>query len=235
MSQTFLQAVNRVLVTGGVIRADTGLITSFSGLQHGATVNMAIVAIQSCLIDLSTYYDLPYERKSATITAIGGTMNYLLAADFMNFWNEPAFLYDAVQNNHIFEYEGGEKKLSQDIFNYTQQSGYPNAWFYVDGTTKQLGFWPVPDANTSGRVFQYDYEADCIPLIETDVMPFIRNIEVFKFCDLATVKFNSLFTQQAKAPTADVEHDPTYISARADLLKLLRPTKPKKHYGRHYY
>ena len=48
---------------------------------------------------------------------------------------------------------------------------------------------------------------------------------------IQSIKFNAMFSQQAKNPTADVEHDPTYISARADLLKLITSIKPRKRYG----
>lgn len=234
MAVTFLQTVNRILRISGVIRGDTDPITSFSDLQHGATMNLAIIAIQSTLTDLIAYYDFPQERTSGTITWQTGIRTYALATDFVQFWNEPAFFYDSVQNNEIMGYNGGEKQLAHDIFDYKTQSGSPSAWYYVEGITKQVGFYAVPDAGVNNRVVTYDYEKDVIPLVATDNMPFIRDIEVFKFCDLAAVKFQSLFTQQPKQPSADVEKDPAYITARATLLRLIKSEKPSHRYGPKY-
>jgi len=234
MAQTFLQAVNRVLRISGIIRGDTDPVALFSDLQHGATLNIAILAIQSTLTDLTAYYEFPKERTSGSITLATNTRTYALAADFVQFWNNPGFFYDATQNFTILEFGGGEQRLARVIFDYKTQYGYPNEWYYVDGDTKQVGFYQVPDASVNGRILTYDYEKDVIPLVETDVMPFIRDIEVFAFCELASVKFNAMFSQQPKQPGLDIQKDPNYVSARASLLKLIRPTKPSKRYGRSF-
>lgn len=234
MAVSFLQAVNRVLRIGGLIRGDTDTIATFSDVQHGSSMNLAIIAIQSTLTDLTAYYDFPQERTSATLTWQTGVRTYTLASDFVQFWNEPAFFYDSVQNNEIMEYDGGERQLARDIPTYQTQSGSPSAWYYSEGATKQIGFYSVPDASVNNRVISYEYEKDVIPLVATDNLPFIRDIEAFKFCDLATVKFNSLFTQLPKQPSADIAKDPTYITARATLLKLIRPGKPSHRYGPKY-
>ena len=456
----FLGAVNRVLRISGIIRGDSDPITSFSDLAHNATMNLAQIAIQSVLTDLAAYYDLPQDRKQGEITLIQGQRVYDLADDFLHFWNNPGFFYDSTQNMIICEFDGGEQKLSREIFDYKTQQGYPNNFYVIDGLTSQVGFYQVPNNNiaasnaygsltfnsipsvgtqaagnisfnnnpsngdtltingtvitfvtgtatgnqvyigvnylqtlaalqallltttdgnlnqcsyqfasneitityfsygttgnsatfsttsaalavtgsgtllggtnpdtvsvngttfvfvasssavtsmsgvpvpigstaaisannlyhvlfyyeqvnslmsvfeseavvtflailqgsigasytlssstssiipsgatlngANGRVIVYDYIRDPIPILATDPMPFIRDIEVYKFCELAAVKFNSLFTQEAKMPSQNVEVDPTYVSARADLLKLIRPTKPSKRYGRTY-
>ena len=92
----------------------------------------------------------------------------------------------------------------------------------------------VASSNSGYGTWTYDYERDCIPLVETDPMPFIRDIETFKFCELASIRFNRLYTNQPKDPSASVEKDPEYISARATLLKLIMPTKPPKKYGKSF-
>lgn len=234
MAQTFLQAVNRILRISGVIRGDTDGITTFADLQHGSSMNLAIIAIQSTLTDLTAYYDFPTERTAGTITLQTGVRTYALATDFVQFWNEPAYFYDAVQNNEILEYDGGERRLAREIFTYQTQLGYPTSFYYVEGATKLVGFYAVPDSSLNNRVLSYDYEKDVIPLLATDNLPFIRDIETFKFCDLAAVKFNSLFTQQPRQPSADIEKDPAYITARATLLKLIKPEKPSHRYGPKY-
>ena len=238
MSQTFLNAVNRVLRIGGVIRGDTDPITSFSDVQHGATMNLAIIAIQSTLTDLTAFYDFPQERGSSSITLVAGTRLYSLATDFIEFWQDNQFLYDAAQNNKLYEYDGGERQLSQDVPDYQSvatQSGYPTWWYNSEGMTQQIGLFSIPNASYAGRVLTYDYEKDVIPVNASDNMPFIRDIHTFTFCDLAAVKFAALFTQQPSSPTPDVEHDPAYLNARSTLLRLITPEKPGKRYGPRYY
>jgi len=234
--QTFVQSVNRVLRLSGVIRGDTDPVVSFADLQHGATLNLAMIAIQSVLTDLTAFYTFPQERASGTITLSGGTGTriYQLSTDFVGFWNSTAYFYDATQNYEIPEWKGGEQHLAREIYNYRTQIGYPNFFYYVDGPTKEVGFYQVPDASVNGRVLTYDYEKDVIPLIETDNMPFIRDIEVFKFCELAAIKFNSLFSQQPRLPGTTIEKDPVYIECRSTLLRLIVPTKPGKRYGRSF-
>jgi hypothetical protein len=198
-------------------------------------MQLAIIAIQSTLTDIAEYYDLPMERvEGATITLHSGVRVYQLPADFVQFWNNPAYFYDAVQNNMITEFKGGEKTLARVLFDYKTESGYPQNWYYIDAPTKEVGFFQVPNDTLEGRVLTFDYNKDVIPTVETDLIPLIRNIECLKFCELAAVRFNALFTQQPRMPGTDFEKDPTYVSARATLLKLVRPTKPGRRYGRVY-
>ena len=233
MSQSFVQAVNRVLRLSGIIRGDTDGVVSFADLQHGATLNLAMIAIQAVLTDLTAFYDLPIERSSGAITLSGGTntRTYTLATDFVQFWNNTAYFYDSIQNYEIPEWKGGERHLASEIYDYRTQIGYPNFFYYVEGATKQVGFYQVPDSSVNGRILTYDYEKDVIPVVETDNMPFIRDIEAFKFCELAAIKFNSLFSQQPRMPGISIENDPIYIAARASLLTLIAPTKPSRRYG----
>lgn len=234
MSLTFLDAVNRVLRIGGIIRGDTDPITTFADLQHGSTYNLAIIAIQSTLTDLTAYYNFPAERASSTVTLSTGTRLYSLASDFVQFWEEDQFFFDTAQNIHIFEYHGGERRLAQEMYTYKTDSGYPSWWYYSEGATKQVGFYRVPTSTENAKVLTYDYEKDVIPVLATDAMPFLRDIEAYKFCDLAAVKFNALFTQTPREPSSNTEEDANYKTARATLLRLMTPNKASSHYGPTY-
>lgn len=237
MSVTFLGAVNRILRISGILRGDTDAITSFADVQHGATVQLAIISIQSTLTDLTTFYDFPQERSSSSITLVAGQRLYTLATDFIQFWTSNQFLYDAVQNNHLFEFSGGERRLAREVYDYQSvatQSGYPTWWYNVEGLTQTIGLFSIPNSNYAGRVLTYDYERDVIPVNATDLMPFIRDIQTYSFCDLAAVKFNALFTQLPNQPSPDIEHDPAYLNSRATLLRMITPEKPDKFYGPRY-
>jgi hypothetical protein len=233
-TMTFLDAVNRILRITGVIRGDTDPIVTFADLQHGATLNLAIIAIQDTLTDLMAFYDFPYERNSSTITLVTGTRVYSLANDFVQFWKENQFLYDSTNSNYIYEWESGERGLSANIFTYKTDSGSPSWWYYVEGSTKQIGFYQVPDATYNGIVLTYDYEKDIVPTLATDTLPFIRGIEANTFCQMAAVRFQALFNSNPKEFSAPVEQHPQYINSRSTLLSLINPKKPRTTYGAVY-
>jgi len=227
----FLGAVNRVLRIGGIIRGDTDPIVTFSDLQHGATLNLAIIAIQDTFTDLMAFYDFPAERASGSITLVAGTQNYALASDFVEFWQSNQFFYDAVGANHLFEYPGGERALAQSIFTYQVDQGTPNWWFYVEGTTKQVGFYQIPTIAYNNRVLTYNYEKDIVPVNAVDPMPFQRDIENNTFCQMAAVRFQALFAASPKDPAIDVEQNPQYKNSRSTLLRLVNVKKDNKYYG----
>ena len=231
---TFLGAVNRILRITGIIRGDTDVIQTFSDLQHGATLNLAIIAIQDTFTDIMAFYDFPAERGTASLTMVTGQQAYPLATDFVEFWQDGAFFYDATGSNHIFEYPGGERQLNRSIFTYRTDLGSPNWWYYIEGTSKQVGFYQVPNSVYGGRVFTYDYEKDIVPTQATDQMPFLRDIENNTFCQMAAVRFQAMFNANPKESAPDVERIPQYINSRSTLLKLITPDKPNKFYGLQY-
>ena len=49
---TFLEAVTRIMRSEGIIRGDKDAPVSFSDLQHGATIQLAQMAIQDELNEL---------------------------------------------------------------------------------------------------------------------------------------------------------------------------------------
>lgn len=231
MAMNFLGAVNRILRLTGVIRGDTDPIQTFSDLQHGATMNLAIIAVQDTFTDLMAFYDFPSERASSFITCVTNQRAYALPSDFVQFWEDRQTLYDAVGSNMLYEYTGGEKQLSKSVWTYQTDKGSPNWWYYIEGATKQIGLYQIPDATFNGRVLTFDYEKDIVPVNATDTMPFIRDIESNTFCQMAAVRFQSLFNANPKQPSAPVELNPQYINSRATLLALINPKKPNRTYG----
>jgi hypothetical protein len=234
MSMTFVDSVNRILRITGVIRGDTDAISTFSDLQHGATLNLCIIAIQDTLTDLMAFYDFPTERTSSSITFVTGTRAYSLPSDFVQFWKSNQFLYDATGSNYIYEYPGGEKALAASIFTYKSDTGSPNWWYYIEGSTKQLGMYQIPDSTFNGRTVTFDYEKDIVPILATDTMPFIRDIETNSFCQLAAIRFQAMFNANPKEPSAPIESHPQYINSRSTLLSLINPSKANKYYGAVY-
>jgi hypothetical protein len=231
---TFLQAVAQVLTIGGLLRGDTQAPTSFSQTQFGSSMPLAQIAIKSTLGNITAIWDFPEEKVDATLTMVAGQRIYQLPTDFDEFWTTEPFFYDSVQNNIITQFNGGERKLAIEILDYKTETGYPNEFYEVEGNTKQIGFYQIPDSSVDGRVLNYSYEKDVMVYSETDTLPFISQKESEKFCELAAVKFNALYTQQPRMPGVDTERDPQYVAQLSTLLRMINPIKPPKLYGRKY-
>lgn len=223
---TFIDAVNRLLRASGIIRGDDDALTTFSSTQHNAAMNLAIVAIQSELADLVADRLIPYEKASSSIATVAGTRSYALAAGFVRLYGQKPFLYDTTRNIQIFEFP--VDKLRHAIYDYKTQSGDPQYWYYEDTTSKQLSFYPVPDA---ARTWEYDYEKDIAVSASTDTLPFHSTTEGQAFADLALQRFKSLLTRQ---PLEALRDSKDRMEARARLANLIRHTAPSNRYGSRY-
>lgn len=221
----FLGGVNRVLRANGILRGDTDPITTFSDLQHGATVQLAILAIQDELVDLVSDKLLPYEKTTTgTISAVASTRTYSLASGFIRFYGK-ALLYCSADNFQMFEYPGGQEKLRRDHPNYQSQTGNPFWWYFEEGQTKKIGLYPTPDA---AKNYTYDYEGDVSVTNSTDTLPFHNEIEAQAFCRIASRRFKMLYEGMDPALIAN---DPERVQAKAVLANLVMGTNPPTSYA----
>lgn len=223
---TFLDAVNRVLTANGIIRGDTDPITSFTDLQHSATVSLAQVAIQDELAELVSDQCLPYEHQSSgSINTVAGTRSYSLPTDFVRFYGD-ALMYCASDSNQIlYPYDGGEDRLRKVDVNYKTTQSTP-IWFYFDETTtKKVAFYYVPSA---AKNYTFDYEANVMVANSTDSMPFHNNPESYQFCRLASRRFKMLYEEMDPALIAA---DPERNSAKATLFQLIKGVNPQRRYA----
>lgn len=225
---TFLDAVNRLLRASGILRGDDDALTNFASTQHNAAMNLAIVAVQSELADLVSDRLIPYEKTSDTLAILNGTRVYSLAQDFVRFFGQKPFLYNAADNIQVFEYPGGVDALRHAILDYKTQTGYPQWWYYEDTTSKKIGIYPVPDEDGS---WEYDYEKDIRVSASTDALPFHSSTEGEAFADLALQRFKTLLTRQ---PLDGLRDSKDRLEAKARLANLMRHTAPPNRYGARY-
>lgn len=212
---TFLEAVNRVLRSGGIIRGDTDPVTTFADLQHGATLNLAIIAIQDELNDIVSDKLIPYEKKTTgTITTVSGTRSYTIASDFLRFYGT-AMLYCSADNFQMFEYRGGEDALKLAIPNYKTVTGTPYAWYFEATTSKKISFYQVPDA---AKTYTFDYEGSVAVSAASDAMPFHNDQESQTFCRIATRRFLCLYEQR---DVATLQTDAERLAAKTVLADLM--------------
>ena len=233
---TFLDVVNRVLRINTVIGADDDDLTTFDDTQHVATLQIAKIAIQSTLTELTSDRIIPYEEADGTITALDGQRVYDLPADFIRFKGEKPFLLKLDSNSNseniaVNEYPGGEEKLRRSILDYREQPGEPH-WFYqIMSSTKQIGFYQVPNADVDSVVYRFPYEKSVYVSLAADTMPFTTQQESDAFADMAARRFQFMFTSQ---PIEGLERDSVYAVGKTNLMNLLRRTNPVSAYGYTY-
>lgn len=226
---TFLDAVNRILRTTGIIKGDDDNIATFSDVQHNATLNLAQIAIQSELNSLVADAMIPYERDTKTIVTVIGTRVYDLDPSFVRFYGT-ALLYNAVQNRVIYSYD--DDRLRQEVYNYqTGANSSPIYWYFTGGTTKKIGFYPVPNA-----VETWSYEIEKIAGVTSsgDVLPFQTEQEAQVFCNLAAQHFRVLFEENPGRTMSKLADDPLYKSEKATLFALIAGVNPSGFYGKRY-
>ncbi len=226
---TFLDAVNRVLRQNSIIKGDDDALTSFTGTQHAATVEIAKIAIQDELIELTSDKVIPLEKVEGTLTTSSGARVYNLATDFVQFWSKPLF-YNSTDNRQLYEYPGGEESLRIGVFDYKTQSGDPNWWYFEEGARKKVGFYQVPN---SSKTYTYDYERSILVEAVGDEIPLHNKDEAFSFSAMAGRRFKFLY-ENARNVEAILSQDPFYQSARGRLIRLIRGQDPEPGYGFSY-
>lgn len=237
---TFIDGVNRILRSQGIIKGDDDDITAFSSTQHAATLELAKIAIQSEITHLVANNALPGEKATdTTITTNGSTRTYTLASDFVRFRGDhPFFLEvdssDVSLNNTIFEFPGGEDKVRRTFLDYKSNEGQPHWWYFTGSTTWEVGLFPVPD---STKIYRYAYSKDVQVTTASDTLPFSTASMDFMFLEVAERRFTYLFASEdirkALFPQG-VERDPGINEARASLFHLLQGRDPPMKYGRRY-
>lgn len=226
---TFLDAVNRILRTTGIIKGDDDNIVTFSDVQHNATLNLAQIAIQSELNSLVADAMIPYERDSKTIVTAIGTRVYDLDPSFVRFYGTP-LLYNATANRQLYGYD--ENRLRQEIFNYqTAANGSPIYWYFVGGATKKIAFYPTPNAV---ETWSYELEKTAGVTSSGDVLPFQTEQEAQVFCNLAAQHFRVLFEEKPERTLSKLADDPLYKSEKATLFSLIAGVNPAGFYGKRY-
>jgi hypothetical protein len=235
---TLLECVNRILRLNAIIRGDTDVVSSFSETAHNASLNIAILAIQTELIQLIAKRMIPKERDtSGSITLASQTRTYDLASDFIRFFAIP-HLYSAANNRQIYEYRGGLGKLQVEIYNYATQYGSPNWWYWepVDSANKKIGLFLVPDAASAGQVWTYDYEASVMVTNESDVLPFHNDEESFTFTEMAGRRFKYMYedVKNVNDIQAVLNKDTGHITATCTLYALIKGQNPTNSYGSRY-
>lgn len=224
----FLSAVTRVMRINGIIRGDTDAPTTFSDLQHGATIQIAQIAIQDELNELVADTVIPYEHKgTGTITTVAGTRSYSLASDFVRFYGTPS-LYEASANGRIYEIAGGEAALMNADFQYKTTQTNPIGFYFDQTTTKKLAFYPVP---SEAKTYTYDYEYDVSVTNSTDTIPFHTESEAQAFCRMAARRFKYLYESvDMNGLTQDTER----TAAKSTLINLLKGRPAPKQYAAVY-
>ena len=234
MSTTFLSAVNRILRLNAVIRGDTDTVATFSDVQHNASLNLAIIAVQDELTLLIADQTIPNERKtSGTITLVASQQTYSLASDFTRFYAIPSF-YNSSNNYKIFEYPGGLSQLQLDDYKYETNTGQPNWFYFYPTTTDKVGLYLVP--NASGQIWTYEYEGSVLVTVATDNLPFHNTEQDNMFIAMAGRGFKYLYEDVGNKQDIQgiLEADRGWRASKAALMNLISGKQPTQYYSRFY-
>jgi hypothetical protein len=223
---TFLECVNRIFRSNGIIKGDDDDIESFSDTAHNATIQLAQIAVQDELNDLVSDNVIPYEVTEGTIMAGVGSRVYSLANDFVRFYGR-ARLYNATANRYLYEFPGGRDALAGEVATYKTASGDPAWWYFEPTTTKKIGFYQVPNTAVT---YTYDYEKSVAVSVSSDILPFHSDPEAQAFSQAAGRRFKALFEEN---PDVDnfIKNDATYTSARSRIWGLLKGRNAYTRYG----
>ncbi len=224
---TFLDAVNRVLRSATLIRGDDDDVTTFSDTQHSANLNLARIAIQDELTELTSDSMLDLEFFAATLSTTNGVRVYDLPADFIRFEGD-AFFYKSSSNFILTEYPGGRRALKRSIYDYKSQTGDPHWWYWEPSAKKRIGFYQVPNGMYT---YDFDYQRSVYVTAEIDELPFHNQEEADTFCQMAGRRFKYLFERAENLQTV-LGNDAMYQNAKSRLYNLMRPTPSRQAYGR---
>jgi len=229
---TFLDAVNRILRIEGFIRGDSDTLASFSDTAHNSSSSLAQIAVQNEISELAGRGLLPYQHvEQATIALATATRTYSLPSNFIQMWGDPSFFYDSTQNVQIMPFPGGENQLRNEIMTYRTDAGYPIWFYFPDGVTRTVAFYPVPDLSVNGKLFYYDYSSSVNVSAASDTIPLTTTDQQYAFCDMAGRRFK--FIYEGKTAQA-MDDDPVYKEARARFFNLLKNRQSVSHYGHNY-
>src|SRR5258708_34715708 len=132
MTMPFIDGVNRMLRISVIIRGHPDPLVTFSDTSHNSTSQLAQIAIQTEITELSSKSEFPYQHKTTgSLTCATGVRSYALASDFIQIWGRPAFFYDAAANYTILQYPSGENQLRTDIKTYRTDPSYP-PWYHFE-------------------------------------------------------------------------------------------------------
>ncbi len=229
---TYLEAVNRIFRSTGILRGDDDEITLFTDTQHAAAIALAKIAVEDQLGSLIGDEILQIETTDATIDLVNGTRTYALASDFHKM-RQMRFLYvDSSSESENTWVEAcnrnaDEMELAFQIQDYREQTGDPTSWYWASAANALVGFYPVP---TSAQKLRYYYEKEQLVTDETDVLPFHTETQAQQFARLAQRQFELTF--ESKSDLVSIEQDPGMLTQRGVLMQMLSRNARTASYGR---
>ena len=232
---TYLEAINRLLRQARVLTGDDDNLTAITSTQHQTTSNLAQLAIQTELSELASILRLPRERAEGNFTSVQSQRVNDLAADFEQFYGRaPHITGDNAIHDLIFMFPGGFDELRMRHREFKTQEGRPRWWYFEENnsTTKQIGLFPVPDADTAGEVFRYFYETQKVLSAAADVIPFQDTMQDEVFVSMAARRFEFMFNPAFNIQ--ELEQDGIWSRAKSTMVRLLKPRQTPLKYGRRH-
>ena len=185
------------------------------------------------------FLNFPAQRTFANITLLTGTREYTLASGFIRFEDERPWFYlldasDLPTSTIVLPYRGGEPALRKHDPQYRTTNGNPVFWYPSGTANNKVSFYQIPDSSHNNDKYGYFYVGNATLSATTDNLPFTLEEADEAFVMAAARRFlyfpNAVGTAIPLAPTGP-DFDPIIRAARAQLRRLLSPTKPTSRYA----
>lgn len=170
MAITLLNAVNEILRRTGVLRGDTGDLSSLSDSARQRPIDVAIQCINEATDHLYqlTPRDHPNAQSNDSITLVAGTRAYALNTGMVRLqWP----LIDTTNGQYITEYPGGYHTLYKHQSQPANYTGLPTQGA-INPTNGQLYLDRIPQASDAGKVYNYNFTNDVAMSASTDTTPY---------------------------------------------------------------
>ena len=221
---TFLAVVNDVLRKVGVVRGDSGELTTFTDSARQQDVDTCLDAINDVIDLIYTMDDdgrFPIRGGIATSTFVlaENDRDYSLAADFVAMEGNPI---DAANSHVLTPYPGGWLQYREDYPDPSDLTGRPNHWMLNPGDG-ELEIDTTPTSSEVGETYSYAYEKAINLSATTDTFP---------FDDEVTRALKDAFAEKWLLDRRKSAHRPDVLAASvARGVARLRNTPHPKHYG----
>lgn len=171
---TLLTGVNDVLKRMGVIKGNSGALTSLTDSQRQVVVDLTVQMWNEVTVDLYTtaQKEVPGGIGSSTITLATGTRAYAMASDVVRLrWP----LQDTTNGRYISEYPGGYAELLHDQPIPAAFTGLPLAGA-IRPTDNYIYLDTVPTSAENGKIYTYLYDKTVTLSLASDTFPFSNEV-----------------------------------------------------------
>lgn len=171
---SLLNGVNAVLKRTGVIKGNSGELSSLTDPQRQVVVDLTVQAWNEAIVDLFDSASIPFPKEAATntITLATGDRDYALQSDLVQLrWP----LKNLTNGLEIHPYPGGWEQLIADQTIPANYQGKPS-YGVIEPISGELYLDMVPTSQDNGDQYTYWYDKELLVSAAADTFPFTDTV-----------------------------------------------------------